>query len=105
MKLERIPNKLFSIQITPESLWNEQKERVRIWQNFITNDENHFLALLENIGVDSKSLIRRKCPICGTKIRFSEFFKINSPLGIGKNLNIWQNENINFYCMKCGKSN
>ncbi|TFF85221.1 MAG: hypothetical protein EU518_01530 [Promethearchaeota archaeon] len=105
MKLEYIPNKFLSIQITPETLWNKQQEIVKIWKNFITKDESDFLVLLENIGVDSKSLITRQCHICGKEIRFSEFFKINSPLGIGKSINIWQNENINFYCMNCGKSN
>ena len=103
-KLEHNPNKLLSIQITPESLWNDQKEIVKIWKNFITKDETHFLNLLENIGVNSKSLITRKCHICGKYIRFSEFFKINSPLGIGRSINIWQNENIDFYCLDCGKS-
>jgi len=96
---------LLSIQITPESLWNKQQEIVKIWKNFITKDENHFITLLENIGVNSKSLITRKCHICRREIRFSEFFKINSPLGIGKSINIWQNENIDFYCIDCGKSN
>ena len=105
MKLEDIPKKLLSIQITPDSLWNKQQEIVKIWKNFIIKDENHFIDLLENIGIDSRSLITRKCRICGKEIRFSEFFKNNSPLGIGKALNIWQNKKINFYCTDCGKSN
>ncbi len=88
-------------QIVPCELKIIKKNITKIWKKFISSKRDNFITLLENIGIQYKDLNNRKCCYCEEKIDFIDFFYLNSSLGIGKVLEIWQNNLILFYCNKC----
>ena len=97
-KLETI---ISSIKITPSDLKKKKKNITRIWKKIITSKLDTFLNLLNNIGINYKDLNKRVCCYCGRKIDFINFFYLNSSLGLGKVVEIWQNNLIQFYCDNC----
>lgn len=96
--------KLIDIKLTPENLMNKKQTIAKIWNNFIEDNKNGFIHLLMHVGIDYSSLQKRVCPYCGRDITFMEFFQLNSPLGLGKAFNIWEDVKFKFPCKFCSGS-
>ncbi|MBY9007195.1 MAG: hypothetical protein KGD63_10605 [Candidatus Lokiarchaeota archaeon] len=92
-----------SIKIIPSNLKTKKKNIAKIWRNFINSKREAFISLLDDIGINFTDLEKRTCFYCGNKIDFIDFFYLNSSLGIGKVVEIWQNIMIQFYCNKCSE--
>ncbi|MBD3212246.1 MAG: hypothetical protein GF311_06520 [Candidatus Lokiarchaeota archaeon] len=96
-----IQRQIVNINLTSQSLREEKQAIARIWEDFIENDPGGFIRVLDKIGIEYSKLKTLNCPFCGAEITFIELFKINSPLGLGKVVNLWKDENLLFLCKEC----
>ncbi|TXT62074.1 MAG: hypothetical protein BAJALOKI3v1_680018 [Promethearchaeota archaeon] len=104
VKLRYRPNmkrQIVKLNLTPQSLREEKHEIARIWEDFIENDPEGFIKVLDKIGINYSKLETRNCPFCGDEISFIDLFKVNSPLGLGKVINLWKDKNLIFICKVC----
>lgn len=99
-----IKKKLVNIHLVPKHLWEKKYNIAKIWENFIDKDKSGFEKLLKMVGIELSELRKRNCPYCGKKITFMDFFKLNSPLGLGRVFTAWNNKNLIFPCKKCSFS-
>ncbi|MBD3193493.1 MAG: hypothetical protein GF317_00445 [Candidatus Lokiarchaeota archaeon] len=88
-------------EIIPFNLGLKKKKINDIWNRFIIRNPKAFPALLKKIGIQIDYIKKRKCILCENRLTFLGFFQINASLGLGKALEIWQNDSIEFYCPEC----
>jgi len=99
--LKNVNSTITSIKIIPNDLKIKKGQITKIWNKFITAKRENLIRLLKDIGINFQDLNKRQCYYCKNELTFINFFKINSSLGLGKVLDIWQNNLVNFVCEKC----
>ncbi len=98
------PNSIISsIKITPSNLKRKKRKIIKIWKKLIISRRDIFKNLLKDIGINYNDLEKKYCLDCGNELEFIDFFYLNSSLGLGKIIELWENNIFQFICIKCSK--